>query len=163
MSRFGGACKKLVAVDERPLSAWISSIDFAEWPQQSRLPDGKMRPAMVNDVSWHGFGTMVEGLTAGLVAELRKTCPDIAASFNPLLSVVMPGHSIEPHRDLQQPDWFCRVHVPLLTNDGALMLIGRETHHLETGYAYLINTFAEHSVENRGNAPRVHYMFDVRV
>src|SRR5579863_396773 len=153
--RFDGTCERFVEVDEKPLATWISSIDFIAWPQQNKLSDCKMRPAMINDVSWHGFGSMVGDLTSSLMTELRRTHPSIAASFNPLLSVVMPGHSIEPHRDFQQPDWFCRVHVPLLTNDGALMRIDGETHHLETGFAYLINTFSEHSVENRGEVPRV--------
>lgn len=158
--RFDGTCTKLVDVDVRPLRQWISGIDFAEWPQQHRLADGGLRPAMVTDLGWHGFGRVVQDVTVALLAMI--TMYSSTESFNPLLSVVMPGHKIDAHRDEQQPDWICRVHVPIVTNTRALMRIGGEPHHLAVGTAYLVNTMKEHSVENLGDTPRVHYMFDVR-
>jgi len=117
---------------------------------------------MVSDVRWHGFGATVEGVTAASLVELRKVYPRVIDSFNPLLSVVMPGHEIATHRDAQPPDWVGRVHVPLFTNDKALMRIDGGVHHMAVGYAYLVDTTREHAVENFGDAPRVHYMFDVR-
>jgi len=52
--------------------------------------------------------------------------------------------------------------VPLSTNDKALMRIDGEAHHMAVGFAYLVDTTRVHSVENFGDTPRVHYMFDVR-
>lgn len=143
-------------MDVQAVRQWIGGIDFAEWPQQHRLADQKLRPAMVSDIGWHGFGDVVQGVTAALLTRLS------GQSFNPLLSVVMPGHEIEVHRDVQPPEWICRVHVPICTNDKALLHIGGDPFHLRVGAAYLVNTTVEHFVVNRGDTPRVHYMFDVK-
>lgn len=79
-----------------------------------------------------------------------------------MLSVVVPGHSIEPHKDQQAPAWVCRVHVPLTTSDRSAFIVGGEAHTLAVGMAYLVNTLVEHAVTNDGATPRTHFMFDVR-
>lgn len=147
----------LARVDVAEVLAWISAIDFAEWPQQHRV-DAQLRPAMVNDLAWQGFGARTDTLVAELLAHL----PAGARDCNRMLSVVMPGHSIEAHCDVQPSEWITRVHVPLTTNDRATIVIGGQSHHLEVGMAYLVDTRIEHAVRNDGNTPRIHFMFDVR-
>lgn len=142
-------------VEARDLAAWIAAIDFADWPQQSFT---ELKPAMVTDLGWHGFGAISDPVVttvmtqhfSGLVSEQR------------MLSVVMPGHSIHPHRDLQPPRWRCRVHVPLLSNEQSLFVSGGVAHMLIPGMAYAVDTRVEHSVTNDGHTPRLHFMWDVR-
>src|SRR2546422_827410 len=98
--RFCGVCEPLDTVSVAELVAWIRAIDFVDWPQQSKLADGKLRPAMINDPAWHDFGVKA----APVVSRLMGQFPGCAAS-NPMLSAVMPGHRIEPHVDAQAPDW----------------------------------------------------------
>ncbi len=158
MQRFVGSCKKLGEIDTSKVCAWIGAIAFEDWPQQHRLLDGNIRPAMVTDPAWHGFGQVV----AGMVDELMLCYFPNCAAYQSMLSVVMPGHAIEPHRDSQASYWLARVHVPLTTNHKSKFIVGGVEHHLEVGNAYKVNTEAEHAVTNDGTSPRIHFMFDVR-
>lgn len=161
-----GECRHFVARAESKLEGlepyinWISAIDFAEWPQQHRLQDGKIRPAMVTDLGWHDFGAVVDGIVPPIMA--HKLFRGRAVAYQPMLSVVMPGHSIPSHLDVQIPEWITRVHIPLMTNPDAKLIIDNTEHHLELGYDYLVDVREEHAVVNRGETPRIHFMFDVR-
>ena len=142
-------------VDARRLAAWIAAIDFAEWPQQSFA---EIKPAMVTDLAWHGFGLVSDPVVADVMAEHFVGL----AHEQHMLSVVMPGHSIRPHRDLQPRHWRCRVHVPLLSNDQSVFVSNGVPHALVPGMAYSVDTRIEHSISNDGDTPRIHFMFDVR-
>lgn len=113
---------------------------------------------MVNDISWHDFGAQ----TDALVAELMRSMRVPMFAFNRMLSVVMPGHQIEAHCDSQQSDWITRVHVPLQTNDQAVMCVEGVDYRMDVGVAYRFDTRREHAVRNGGDTPRIHFMFDVR-
>lgn len=157
MMRFVGSVEYLADVDIGKVAAWIAAIPFEDWHQQHRLADGQIRPAMMTDLGWHGFGAMVAPIVESLMGHFPGCTPD-----QRMLSVVMPGHSIEPHTDSQPPNWICRVHVPLTSNPESRFIVGGDAHHLEPGHAYKVNTLAVHSVENDGTMPRTHFMFDVR-
>ena len=111
---------------------------------------------MVTDLSWFSMGERVNGLVEEVMVHLPGFFP-----FQQMLSVVMPGHSIEPHVDHQPPHWKFRVHIPLVTNDRSLFTVDKKSYQLEVGRSYKVNTEMEHSVDNRGEAPRIHFMFDV--
>lgn len=149
--------ESLATVDVAGLVAWITAIDFAEWPQQHRLADGLIRPMMVTDHGWHGFGAEIEPMVQQLLGHFPGCISD-----QEMLSVVMPGHEIEPHTDGQPPHWLCRVHVPLVSNERSEFIVGGVAHRLVPGTAYRVNTEAVHAVTNRGDTPRIHFMFDVR-
>lgn len=144
-------------LDVAAVASWISAIDFADWPQQHPI-DAQLRPAMVNDLAWHGFGQR----TTALVATILQTLKPGVVAYNRMLSVVMPGHSIHAHVDAQLPDWITRVHVPLTTNEQAVTVMADEPHHMQVGTAYAVDTTREHAVRNDGDTPRIHFMFDVR-
>lgn len=154
--RFTGRCDLVGPVDCSALVEWIGLIDFEEWPQQHRLADGLIRPSMVTDLEWHGFRAISEPV----VQSLMESFEDCVA-YQRMVSVVMPSHSIPTHRDEQSKHWFCRVHVPLTTNDKSLFIVDEKSFTLEPGFAYRVNTEAEHSVVNDGDTPRIHFMFDV--
>lgn len=154
--RYVGTVEWLAVVDASDLVKWITGIPFADWPQQHRVDD-QLRPAMVSDRAWHGFGERA----AGVVNALMTHFPD-CSSEQWMVSVVMPGHAIEPHVDQQSPHWRCRVHVPLTTNPQSYFLVSGVNYCMDVGQAYRVNTEAEHAVTNDGNSPRIHFMFDVR-
>ena len=133
------------------MAVWIAAIPFTDWPQQSP----ELRPAMVTDLNWHGFGIMSWPVIHALGF-------DESQAYNLMLSVVMPKHSIPQHRDEQGKDWLFRVHVPLLSNAEAIFTSGGKDYVLRPGIAYKVDTRQEHSVINLGATPRVHFMFDCR-
>jgi hypothetical protein len=147
----------LCHVDVSAVAEWIAGIDFAEWPQQHPI-DAGLRPAMVTDLAWHGFGERTDHLVSGLMLHFHR-----CESYNRMLSVVMAGHAIEPHRDEQASDWVTRVHVPLGTNPSAMVLAeDRTMYRMNVGMAYKFDTRESHTILNRGATPRIHFMFDVR-
>lgn len=136
---------------------WITAVSYEAWPQQSRLADGLLRPAMVTDLAWQSFGDA----TADLVRNATPPALSHLRERNRLLSVVMPGALIEPHTDELGGDWCTRIHVPLLTNPDAMFISGDVVRRLAVGFAYEINTRERHAVWNAGATPRVHLMFDL--
>lgn len=150
MEPFGGSVERLCEVDITKLLGWARTVPYETWPQQARLADGQLRPSM---------------LTVGLIAD--SVVNTVMAHFpgcgerDRLLSVVMPMHFIDPHRDDKGPDWLCRIHVPLETNTAAVMLMNDGAHHMSVGSAYKVNITPLHAVANNGSTPRLHFMFDV--
>jgi len=136
---------------------WIGAIPFDCWPQQRRLADGLLRPAMVTDLAWGYFGQktdeLVSAATPPALAHLQER--------NRILSVVMPGALIDQHTDELGVDWHTRIHVPLLTNQDAMFISGDVLHRMPVGFAYEIDTRERHAVWNAGTTPRVHLMFDL--
>lgn len=157
--RFSGTVEPIatLGVAAWGMAGWIADIPFEDWPQQDRLSDGQIRPAMVNDPAWHGLGDIAKPVIAETMRHLGEGEP-----FNVMLSVVMPGAQIDPHVDQQSAAWLFRVHVPLLTNDRSWFNVGGQPWNMQAGIAYKVNTEAMHGVVNAGGSPRVHFMFDVR-
>jgi hypothetical protein len=53
-----------------------------------------------------------------------------------------------------------RIHVPIITNDGAFLIAEKRAKHLAVGEAWTFDNQSDHSVVN-GNSTRVHLIFDV--
>jgi hypothetical protein len=151
------AVSELCEVDVEAAAEWILAIPFEEWPQQHRLHPDRIRPAMVNQLEWHGFGFRADTIVADLVQ--RGLIESVTT--NPMLSVVMPGAGIEPHVDDPGPRWRVRVHVPLATNDAAYFLVDEERYPMDVGRAYRVDVRRRHEIRNDGMTPRIHFMFDV--
>lgn len=141
-------------VNVADIITWVSAIDFREWPQQSF---SELKPAMVTDPEWHRFGSVTDSLVHDVMAMFYPGC----MHRQRMLSVVMPGHSIHRHIDLQPSWWIARVHIPLTANDQSFFNSGAISYNMAPGNAYAIDTRIEHSVDNRGDVPRIHLMFDV--
>jgi len=157
MMRFTGTVARLGAVTVDPLVSWITAIPWEAWPQQHRLADGRIRPAMVNSPSWHGL----HDVTTQVVKEIQAWVPRLTRPALRMVSVVMPGHEIPPHCDKHGPRWWGRVHVPLTSDPSSVFTVAGESHRLRVGVAYAVNTLSEHSVSNvAGLVPRVHLVVD---
>jgi len=81
----------------------------------------------------------------------------IRAMFAKLLA----GGRIIPHRD-SHPSFGAghRIHVPIATNPRVRFMIDGQPAMLEVGHAYEINNQKVHSVMNKGDADRIHFIFD---
>jgi hypothetical protein len=153
--RFTGDVERIGPVDARQMTDWILAVPLENWPQQPPTPRG-IKPAMTHG-DWNGFPAQ----WAPIVNSIMEHFPG-CMTYQQMLSVVMPGDDIYPHRDQQEARWITRVHVPLTTNDESKFIVDGKPHHLEAGIAYKVNTLAEHAVTNDGATPRIHFMFDVR-
>jgi hypothetical protein len=54
-----------------------------------------------------------------------------------------------------------KIHVPLITNPGALFMSRDEGFHLAYGRAWEVNNIAPHGGVNRGEEDRIHLIFEV--
>lgn len=158
LERLTGTCRPLCEVDVTDLVDWIEAIPLSEWPQQDRLSAESPYPAMVSNPAWYGFGEKV----APLVRHIMEFNFPGGEPDHRMLSVVVSGQRVLPHDDIQSETWRARVHVPLVSNPGAIMSYGDEEFHLDVGTAYLVNTEVEHALVNLGAEPRIHFFFDVR-
>jgi hypothetical protein len=147
--------EEIAKVSVTDMAKWIKAIPFEDWPQQRPLDDGQLRPSMVTNTDWHGFGEKISFL-------MEILTPESFIYYQPMLSVVMPGHSIEPHKDQQPDHWKYRVHIPLQTNTKAFLIMKKEKFNLKVGKAYKVNVRETHSIVNNGKTPRIHFMFDVK-
>lgn len=60
--------------------------------------------------------------------------------------------SLSYHRDPE-----ARLHIPIITNPGALMIVEKDAYHMKAdGSAYYVDTTKYHTALNGGDAPRVH-------
>jgi hypothetical protein len=68
-----------------------------------------------------------------------------------------PGHIHARHTDGRLS---CRLHIPVITNDNAIMHLNKSAYHMKAdGSAYLCNTSLPHHFENLGDTERVHIIF----
>jgi Aspartyl/Asparaginyl beta-hydroxylase len=154
--KWNGTCERIGNVDCSELSDWIMAIPFRDWPQQHKV-DEQLRPAMVNDPDWHQFGRYA---MAFMIANPLPPFLGGPKVKDTMLSVVMPGHRIEPHRDSLGDEWITRIHVPLVTNRETEFIIDGREYGMWVGGSYMVNISREHSVVNNGKTPRIHFMFD---
>lgn len=157
MQRFAGTVKHLTTIDVDGMVRWITAIPFSDWHQQHPTQQNQLRPAMMSDPQWFDFMAQSDPVVAQIMQRLPG-CTD----YQRMVSVVMPGDAIPPHRDEQADYWLARVHVPLQADGRATFHVGGEDHNLTVGNAYLVNTLAVHGVTNAGVTPRIHFMFDIR-
>lgn len=161
MRRFLGTVEAFAVLDPDKVKAvvsWITAIPFEDWGQQKPHGQLPLKPAMMSNALWHGFGAMLDPIVKDILDGHYPGC----IAQQRMLSVVMPHDEIPRHKDDQCPEWVERVHVPLTTNPLASFNCDDGQHFMEVGKVYRVNTEAYHAVTNHGDTPRVHFMFDVR-
>lgn len=78
-----------------------------------------------------------------------------------MLARLLAGNRIDRHVDGAGSNLLThKMHVPLITNPGALFTIEDDTRHLEYGSAYEVNNIVRHAAENNGDEHRVHLIFE---
>ena len=79
-----------------------------------------------------------------------------------MLARLKAGHQIDMHTDGAGSNLQVhKIHVPLITNPGAILCVDKAEEHLELGWAYEVNNITRHGVRNTGADDRVHLIFEV--
>lgn len=112
----------------------------------------------------------IEAISDNLIAEVLQSIPYVPAEsyVDQSINVIAPNTAVNEHEDGWKPGYaqgvvhtHC-VHVPLITNPGALMFHRRDAQavfqkqHLEYGKVYLYNNYVRHAIVNSGQTTRVH-------
>jgi hypothetical protein len=84
------------------------------------------------------------------------------------ISRLLPGAVIRPHRDICREAaglafGQVRLHLPIITNDRAILKVGRDELNLRPGRLYYVDFTRLHSVINGGTEPRIHLILDLQV
>lgn len=89
---------------------------------------------------------------AGLPAKVRTA----------RLMALGPGAAVDTHRDYPYglPAGWVRLHVPIITNPGAVLVIDGEEQRWQPGTLMYGDFSRPHSVRNTGDARRVHFVID---
>lgn len=95
-----------------------------------------------------------------MVSEVLSLFPGCTDTYR-ALTVLHAGDYVPDHTDTQSPEWISRIHVPLVTNPGAFLIVETIHYQLEVGMAYQVNPGRLHAVTNGGAESRIHLMFDV--
>lgn len=67
------------------------------------------------------------------------------------IMISKPKTCLSMHRDLSK-----RIHIPLFSGEGCVMIIGDRVYKLEPGKIYLTNTTIEHTAVNASDSIRAH-------
>ena len=109
------------------------------------------------------------GLVDYLDTPLLDETPYIASVLSSLriplravrLMSLAPGESVGEHADnCGFPLGLVRLHLPIVTNEGAVLVIGGREHRWQPGELWYANFALPHSVHNRGSHARVHLVID---
>jgi len=164
-------------VDSEPLAEAILSADPAVWDEyeerqksyevheQTRsivllFAEVSNWPAV--DISkqpgWNRFSDTAVPLMHQII---RNWYPPGGTIIRAMAAKLMAGGRIVPHRDAH-PSFGAghRIHVPLATNPRVRFMIDGRPAQLEVGHAYEINNQKVHSVMNKGDTDRIHFIFD---
>jgi hypothetical protein len=102
----------------------------------------------------------------GLVEAIDHCADTIAAklrgeAIRVMLAELPPGAVIKPHRDTDDRAHVHRCHLPVVTNEHALLVVDNRPHHLLAGTVYEFDNTRVHGAQNGGATPRVHLLCDI--
>jgi hypothetical protein len=95
---------------------------------------------------------------------VRKLLEDLGLRYMMVrLARLEPGGALWEHRDYQDLDRVPRqrIHLPLETNPGALIVSGGRRYHMNSGSLQTFRPTVAHGACNAGNRARLHLMIDV--
>jgi Aspartyl/Asparaginyl beta-hydroxylase len=92
---------------------------------------------------------------------IGKWYPPGGTIIRAMAAKLLAGGRIVPHRDSHASFRAGhRIHVPIATNPRVRFMIDGRPVRLEVGEAYEINNQKVHSVMNKGDTDRIHFIFD---
>lgn len=105
------------------------------------------------------FGDKIITALAPVIDCYDFNCPVIPKM---MIARLEAGRSIRRHVDGQPVNRLVhKIHVPLVSNPGAIFYSGDQSAYLEVGKAYEVNNIVRHGVENHGEQARVHLIFEL--
>ncbi len=109
--------------------------------------------------NWHVWQSRLQPMMSRAIAPYGIRQPEFPKV---MLARLAAGSAIDRHVDGAGSNLYThKIHIPIQSNPGAKIIINDQAFHLEEGEAYEVNNLAPHSVENRGDADRIHLIFEV--
>ena len=182
--RLPGALRDLGPVDIAPLRARVAALPEAAWDadrhRQERFSVHRrtrsVRLVWTELSSWPrvearelpACDAFADELHAVFVEAVRRLGRPLQLQ-NAVLARVDPGGAVDPHVDTAPFFAHChRLHLPLLTDPDAVLLVADETdaasvseHVLPEGHLIEVNNRRAHGVRHTGTRPRVHLILDL--
>ncbi len=169
--------RHLGPVDIAPVIERIAQIPDTVWDHEDRLKensfkvfgstrhivlrftDGNRDPRIVHDNSgWLFWKNLLLPIMEQVVTHYSHRKPAFSKAMFARLAA---GGEIGSHRDGAGSNLLShKVHVPLVTNPGAIMVVDGEERHLEVGRAYELNNIVKHGARNTGKSDRIHFIFE---
>jgi hypothetical protein len=164
-------------VDIAALAAAIASKEDAAWYEQvDRQKDYEVHRLTQSIVllfaavdPWprmdvtrqHGWDRLSAVDVPRMDSIIESWYPPAGTIIRALAAKLLPGGKIDPHRD-SHPSFNCghRIHVPITTNPRVRFTVDGRPFKLEVGQCYEINNRMMHSVANKGDTDRIHFIFD---
>jgi hypothetical protein len=140
--------QKSFEVHEQTRSIVLLFADVDHWPA-------------VEVTKQPGWDRLAEHAVPLMHEIIGKWYPPGGTIIRAMAAKLMAGGRIVPHRDAH-PSFAAghRIHVPLATNSRVRFMIDGRPAPLEVGHAYEINNQKVHSVMNKSDQDRVHFIFD---
>lgn len=173
----GVPLKSYGKVDSEPLAAALLSADETIWSEyverqksyevheQTRsivllFAEVSNWPAVdvTKEAGWDRFAAVAVPVMHQII---RNWYSPGGTIIRAMAARLFAGARIIPHRDAH-PSFAAghRIHVPIATNPRVRFMIDGQPQRLEAGHAYEINNQKTHSVMNRGDTDRIHFIFD---
>jgi hypothetical protein len=164
-------------IDVAPLTAAIAAQDDAAWNEQvERQKDYEVhrltqsivllfaevdpwpRMDVLRQPGWARLAPVAVPLMDSII---ERWYPPGGRIIRAMAAKLMAGSKIDPHRDAH-PSFNCghRIHVPITTNPRVRFTVDGRPFKLEVGQVYEINNRLMHSVANKGDTDRIHFIFD---
>jgi hypothetical protein len=140
--------QKSYEVHEQTRSIVLLFADVTRWPAVD----------VTKEPGWDRFAAAAVPLMHQII---RNWYPPGGTIIRAMAARLFAGGIILPHRDTH-PSFGAghRIHVPIATNARVRFMIDGRPVRLEVGHAYEINNQKVHSVMNKGDADRIHFIFD---
>jgi hypothetical protein len=169
--------RDLGKVDSRELQQTVLSLEETAWSDQRYrqntyevhrqtesivmvFTDGSGWPS-IEVHKEAGWGWLVDSAAPLMNSIIEEHLEPGGVIIRAMAARMAPGAVIRPHRD-SHPSFHAshRIHVPLATNARVRFTIDGRPFRFEVGHAYEINNQLTHSVMNKGDGDRVHFIFD---
>ncbi len=153
-----------IFVDYKQLAEEISSVDCAQWINHpNRFSGNSALPLVsVNGQDNHDVeGAMMLCARTHTMPYLKAVLANLNTSIGRCrLMRLAAGASVPRHCDTNLY-WRkrVRIHIPIVTNETVLFESGGQIQHLACGEAWVVDTWHNHSVINRGGE-RIHLVVD---
>lgn len=184
MSGLPAAVPLLRSYDAARMAGEALALREAQWQVQQEYygPDGFFG---AREIDWRvlplhspggdqartdsGGAGLVEYASTPFLREAPYFAEILAEMPAPLRSVRLialgPGVEVREHRDEKcgYPWGVMRLHIPVITNQGAKVIIDQQDMHWQAGQLWFGDFSRPHYVRNTGDEPRVHLVIDVQV
>ena len=146
------------AIASQEDAAWYEQVDRQKDYEVHRLTqsivllfaevDPWPRMDVTRQPGWERLSSLAVPLMDSIIA---RWYPPGGVIIRAMAAKLLPGGKIDPHRD-SHPSFNCghRIHVPITTNPRVRFTV----------QCYEINNRMMHSVANKGDTDRIHFIFD---